>query len=160
MLTSRPVLALENHFTVSLQGNEINIGDSISLSDPIHSYYLNKEGKYKSAYSRVFLELNETGKLLLDSTFNINIYLKVSFLDTAGQVIDIPMTLQIDFDKGSLSNYQRKEVFHMEHVVEAKLKVISISDTTLLRYVRLGIDIGNEFYWNFNPNTSVRKSVV
>jgi len=146
---------IDNYYTISIVGTDIIAGDSLELSDPQYSLYLNDSARYKSLTSRVFLEVRDGDRILLDSNWAASIRVKVSYTDTAeNTVLDIPVSLHVDYKTG-IAEYVRKDVFQIKNAHYVKFVIEQISDTTLLRYLRLGIEIGVERFYNFDPTSVV-----
>ncbi|MBL4657948.1 MAG: hypothetical protein JKX73_08110 [Flavobacteriales bacterium] len=147
--------SVTNFYTVSNSGNDIIVGDSLSLSDPQYSNFQAGLFRYKSLKSRIFLEVREEDRILLDSNWVASVELLVSYTDTSGySTVNVPVKLRVDFKEG-ITHYSRKAAFQVTNAYSIKYKITQISDSTLLRFLRLGLEIKVERFHSFDHSTSV-----
>ena len=123
----------DHKYIAYVTGPDILSGDTIRIQDPQYSLYLNDSSYYKSIFSRVFIEVNETDGIHLDSSWQFTASLVVSYTDTSGQLhSNLPISLKINYNDSSLKSYTRKDVFEMAGAHKVAVHIDAISDTTLL----------------------------
>jgi len=148
--------SIDNYYTEFLEGDSIHIGDSIQLSDPQYSLHLNDSAYYKNIYSQVFLEIDEESGIMLDSTWEASIEVLLDYQDTAGQLFqNIPVTLNVNHKTGLNQSYDRKDIFNIPGAWRITSHIQSISDSTLLPYLRLGVNVVAERYYIFEASSQV-----